>query len=175
MAKILLLSPTSYRPRNSCNLVLANFSTLKKNGLFFFFKEPYQFSSYTFLGSFCRKTFFPSVYFLAERTVCVHLYPTLHMTKLQRGCFSESKGYYGCEPTTTQQALQREGFLLQVLIHTQAHAGSEKESRVWHQVELRNSLCIASQRCEPLVHSTVLLAPKEANATIAPAATTGLC
>lgn len=84
------------------------------------------------------------MYFLAERTVCVHLYPTLYMTKLQRGCFGESKGYYGCEPTTTQQALQREGFLqslLTVLVH--AHAQAQRLKAASDTRSNREILCVA--------------------------------
>lgn len=55
------------------------------------------------------------------------------------------------------------------------HTGSESESGVWHQVELRNSWCITPRQREPLVRSTALLTPKEANATTSPTATAGLC
>lgn len=54
--------------------------------------------------------------------------PLSHTTKLQGGCFSDSRGRYGCEPTTIQQAtIQREGFLQPLLAapkHTQAQGVS---------------------------------------------------
>lgn len=54
--------------------------------------------------------------------------PLSHTTKLQGGCFSDSRGRYGREPTTIQQAtIQREGFLQPLLTapkHTQAQGVS---------------------------------------------------
>lgn len=96
----LFLSSMSYWPGNSCNLVFANPPTEKKSLLFFFLQRALLILLLYIPASVCRKAFFPSAYFLVERTVCVHLYPTLHMTKLQRGCFDESRGYDRREPTT---------------------------------------------------------------------------
>lgn len=124
---------------------------------------------------FLQESIFPFCVFLSrENSLCPPL-PHYLMTKLQRGCFGESKGNYWHEPSTIQKALRRERllqFLLTVFIHTH-------QLREWKQCLTpgwtEKFLVHHTRQREPLVRSTAPLAPKEANAATSPTTTTGLC